>query len=111
MKGQNAQTRAFRLDGITNHCNFDAPYYYYQRGRFLRRAFFDRCLPLGIVVENIIPIFISKLYKTESTPFGKREWSAQMALPLIVTSMPPGTTPKWEDFYVEIFLISAFPLE
>ena len=34
------------------------PWYYYQRGRFLRRAFSDTCLPLGVVVENVIPIFI-----------------------------------------------------
>ena len=53
MKGQNGQTRAFRLDGISDHCNFDAPYYCYQKGRFLRRAFFDTTLPLGVVVENV----------------------------------------------------------
>ena len=33
-----------------------------ERGRFLRRAFPDMCLPLGIVVDNVkghdIPIFI-----------------------------------------------------
>ena len=31
------------------------PWYYYQRGRFLRRAFFDMW---GVVVEIVIPILI-----------------------------------------------------
>ena len=52
------ETRAACSDGSSADCNFDAPWYYYQRGRFLRRAFFDTCLPLRVVVENVIPIFI-----------------------------------------------------
>ena len=33
----------------------------------------------------------------------KRERPAQMALPPIVTSIPPGTTIKGEGFYVKLF--------
>ena len=35
----------------------------------------------------------------------KREQPAQMALPPIVTSMPPGTAIKGEGFYAELFCL------
>ena len=65
------------------------------------------CMALGQVSLSLNYIKQNRLKDT----LWKRERPAQMALLPIVTSMPPGTTPKWEGFYVEIFLISAFPLE
>ena len=32
-------------EGLYGHWNYGAPYYYYSLGRFLRRAFFNKCLP------------------------------------------------------------------
>ena len=47
------QTRAVCLDGFFFHCIFVSPYYYYLRGRFLRQAFLNTCLPLGVGVEIV----------------------------------------------------------
>ena len=44
------KTRAFCFDGISDHASLCPPYYYYLRGRLLRRAFFDKCLPHGVNV-------------------------------------------------------------
>ena len=56
------ETRGAFSDGFGEHCIFDALWYYYERGRFLRRAFFDTTLPIGVVVGNVkgieIAIFI-----------------------------------------------------
>ena len=41
----------------------------------------------------------------------KREQLAQTALPTIASLCPLITTTKGEGFYVELFLICAFPLE
>ena len=41
----------------------------------------------------------------------KRELFAWTAFPIIATLIPPITTTKEEGFYVELFLIRAFPLE
>ena len=61
-------------------------------------------------VENAKSLNYIKQNRLKDTLW-KRERPAQMALPPIVTSMPPGTTIKGEGFYVELFLIRAFPLE
>ena len=47
------QTRAACSDGFSDHCIFVSPYYYYLRGRFLCRTFFDACLPHGVGVQNV----------------------------------------------------------
>ena len=47
------QTRAACSAEFSDQYIFGTPYEYLERGRFLRRAFFDLCLPLGIGVENV----------------------------------------------------------
>ena len=47
------QVRSVCFDGFSDHCTLTSPYYYCQRGRFLRRAFFYMCLPLGVWVKNL----------------------------------------------------------
>ena len=46
------QTRAACSDGFFDHCIFVSPCYCYRRGRFLRQAFFDICLCLGVWLQN-----------------------------------------------------------
>ena len=93
------ETRAACSDGSSAHCNFNAPWYYYQRRRFLRWAFFDTCLPLGVVAEIVIPIFIgigtSSIviilvtkaifsYKMKSVPKSETRWKGYKICSLLL---------------------------
>ena len=63
--------RAVCLDGFYNPCIFVSPYYYYKRGRFLRQAFFNMCLPLGAGLENVKDIQSNKYEYLQKMMFFK----------------------------------------
>ena len=47
----------------------------------------------------------------ESLIWDKQEQLALVAFPTIASLCPPITTTKGEGFYVELFFVSAFPME
>ena len=47
------KTRAFCLDGISDHCIFMSPLLLLFKGKVITSSFFYTCLPLGVGVKNV----------------------------------------------------------